>query len=78
MSDLWNYVSQLIITVASLSAAGFWFWSSAVGLSDNQDTFIADLQCASRLSAYAATAAGFAAVAGAIRFIRKWNHPRFD
>ena len=55
-------------TVAALVAALFWFWSSMITVPDNINTFIGKLQKISRLSAYAAMAAGVAAICGAIVF----------
>ena len=73
-----DFISRLVIALASLAAAIFWFWSSMVGISNNQDTFIAELQWASQLSAYAAFAAGVAATVGFISFIREWVPTRSD
>lgn len=74
MKELWrDWLPQVVIVFASAAAGGFWVWSSLVGIRNNQDTFIADLQRASELSAYAAIAASVAAFAGAYRFNRKWE-----
>lgn len=74
---MWKYwtgwLPQFVIVLASIAAAVFWFWSSAVGISNNQDTFIADIQWASQLSAYAALAAGVAAFVGAFKFFWEWG-----
>ena len=55
-------------TVAAAVAAVFWFWSATITVPDNIDTFIGELQRISRYSAYGATAAGVAAICGAIVF----------
>ena len=56
--------------VASLLAAFFWLWASLVTIPDNQDTFIAALQSASRLNAYGALSACVAAASAAFLFAR--------
>jgi len=68
-----DWLPQLVIALASLTAAVFWFLSSAVDISNNQDTLIAEIQRASELSGYAAFAAGIAAFVVAISFIREWE-----
>ena len=66
------------IVIASITAATFWFWSSSVEIPNQMDGFIAGLHKASQLSAYAAIAAGVAALFEAFRFIREWFPTRSD
>jgi hypothetical protein len=57
--------------VASLLAAYWWLRASLVEVPDNVDTFIGELQKASRLSAYGAKAAVVAALCAAYAFVRQ-------
>jgi hypothetical protein len=61
-----NWVGAL----AALAAAALWFWASLIEVPNNQDTFIGALQRISRLNAFAATAAGVAAICAALALIR--------
>jgi hypothetical protein len=55
--------------VSSLGAAGFWLRASLIPVPDNQDTFIAALQRASRVNAIAAAFAAAASMCAAYAFI---------
>ena len=57
---------------ASVMAAAFWLWASLPSVPDNQDTFIAALQRASRLNACAAGAAAVAALCATVLFARQF------
>ena len=61
-----------VAAIAALSAATFWFWSASIEIPTNIDTFIVALQHASRLSSYAATSAGVAAICAVIHFVDEW------
>jgi hypothetical protein len=54
-----------IAVLASVLAAGLWFWASMLEVPDNIDTFIAALQRIGHINAWAAFAAGIAATCAA-------------
>ena len=59
-----NMTLSVVIAVASLTAAGFWFWAShVVKVPDNMDTFIGELQRIGKFNSRAALSAGIAASA---------------
>jgi hypothetical protein len=64
-----NWIGAL----AALAAAGLWFWASLIEVPNNQDTFIEQLQRISRLNAYAAAAAGVAAICAALALVRAFQ-----
>ena len=66
-----NTIVSGLGALAGIVAAGFWFGASLVPVPDNVDTFIGVLQRASRLNAYAASAAFVAALCVTYLFARQ-------
>ena len=67
---LCNLVITGIGAVAALVAAVFWLWASLVSVPADMDTFIGELQRASRLNAKGAAAAFVAALCATFLFAR--------
>jgi len=61
----------IVGTLAAIAAAGFWFYASLIEIPANMDTFIGELQRASRWNAYGAGAASVAALCAAYGFGRQ-------
>lgn len=61
-------ILDVVIVLAAMTAAVFWFWASTITVPDNIDTFVNVLQRIGRLNALAAASAGVAATCGAIVF----------
>ena len=66
-----NLVVSGIGVVAAILAAWFWLRAALVSVPDNQDTFIAALQRASRFNAYGAWSAVVGALCAALLFARQ-------
>ena len=69
-----DFILKIIVPVASLLAAGFWFASAQVDIPENQeDAIIAAIKLSSSRSAWAASWAGVASICLAILFILEWE-----